>query len=109
MPNRSSKISAKVDAKFGAEPVRAAAAALLERGVAETIIGGALVAVLEDVIGLVEFFEFVLAVVIARIAVGVVLHGELAERGLELDLGAGARDAQDFVVVALGHCRLSPP
>ena len=84
--------------------MRAAAhAALLESGMAEAVIGGALIAVLEDVVGLVEFFELVLAVGVARIAVRVMLHGELAERGLELDLGAGARDAQDLVIVALGH------
>ena len=78
-------------------------AALLEGGMAEAVIGGALVAVLEHVIGLVDFLEFVLAVLVARIAVRMMLHGELAERGLELDLGAGALNAQDFVVVALGH------
>ena len=66
----------------------AAHAALLESGMAETVIGGALIAVLENVVGLVEFFELVLAVGVARVAVRVMLHGELAERGLELDLGA---------------------
>ena len=81
----------------------AAHAALLEGGVAETVIGGALVAVLEHVIGLVEFLELVLALVVARIAIRMMLHGELAEGGLQLDLGAGARNAQDFVVVAFGH------
>ncbi len=81
---------------------------MLERGMAKPIIGGALVAVLEHVVGLVEFLEFVDAVLIARIVIGVVLHGELAERGLELDLGAGAGDAQHFVVVALRHFRIIP-
>jgi hypothetical protein len=76
--------------------------------VAETVIGGALVAVLEHVIGLVDFLELVLAFVVARIAIRVVLHGELAVRGLELDLGAGARDAQDFVIVAFGHAAFPP-
>src|SRR5579862_821638 len=82
---------------------------MFERGMAKAIIGGALVAVLEYVVSLVEFLEFMDAVLIARIAIGMVLHGELAERSLELDLGAGAGDAQDFVVVALRHFRLSPP
>ena len=54
---------------------------------AEAVIGGALLAVLQDVVGLVDFLELVLAVFVARIAIGMVLHGELAERGLELDLG----------------------
>ena len=70
--------------------MRRAASAVLERGMAKPVIGGALVAVLEHVIGFVEFLEFVHAVGIARIAVRVVLHRELAERGLELDLGCGA-------------------
>ena len=84
MPNRSSKISAKEVAKSAPKPVAAAAAAMLEGGMAETVIGGALVAVLQDVVGLVEFLELVLAVLVARIAVRVMLHGELAERDLEL-------------------------
>src|SRR5476649_1121253 len=90
--------------EIGAEAVRSPAhAALLEGGVTEAIIGGALVAVLEHVIGLVELFEFVLAFGVARIAIRMMLHGELAERGLELGVAAGARYAQDLVVVALGH------
>ena len=75
--------------EIGAEAVRAAAhAALLEGGVTEAVIGGALVAVLEDVVGLVEFLESVLAFGIARIAVRMMLHGELAERGLEFGVAA---------------------
>ena len=83
--------------------MRAAARALLEGGMAEAIIGGPFVAVLEDVVGLVEFFEFMLAFGVARIAVRMMLHGELAESGLEFGLAAGARDAQDLVIIALGH------
>ena len=69
--------------------MRAAARALLEGGMAEAVIGGALLAVLQDVVGLVDFLEAVLAVLVAGIAVGVILHGELAERGLELGLARG--------------------
>ena len=78
-------------------------AAVLEGSMAEAVIGGALVAVLEHVIGLVDFLEAMLAIFVARIAIGVMLHGELAERCLEFDLGAAAGHPQDFVVVALGH------
>ena len=95
-------MSEKVEAKSAPKPC-AAAAALLESGVAEAVIGGALVAVLEHFIGFVDFVEFVLAFAVARIAVRMMLHRQLAECGLELDLGAGARDAQNFVVVALRH------
>src|SRR5450759_2078260 len=70
--------------KIGTKAVRSPAhAALLEGGVTEPVIGGALVAVLEDVIGLVEFFEFVLAFGVARIAIRMMLHGELAVGGFE--------------------------
>ena len=70
---------------------------------AKAIIGGAFVAVLEHVIGLVDFLETVLAIFIARIAIRVMLHGELAECCLEFDLGAATGYPKDFVVVALGH------
>ena len=70
-------------AEVRAEAV-AAARALLERGVAEAVIGRALVRVLEDLVGLVDLLEAVLAVLVAGIAVRVPLHGKLAERGLEL-------------------------
>ena len=96
-------MSEKVSAKSAPKPCAAPPAAVLEGGVAETVVGGALVAVLEDVVGLVEFLELVLAVGVARIAVRVMLHGELAERHLEFGIAAGARDAQDLVIVALGH------
>ena len=45
-----------------------AAAALLEGGMAEAVIGGALVAVLEDLVGLVDFLEAMLAFAVAGIA-----------------------------------------
>jgi hypothetical protein len=50
----------------------------------EAVIGGALVGVLEDVVGLVELLELVLAVLVAGIAVGMLLHGELATGGVEI-------------------------
>ena len=46
----------------------AAKPALLECSMAKTVIGGAFVAVLEDVIGLVDFLESMLAVIVAGIA-----------------------------------------
>src|SRR6185436_18410953 len=82
------------------------AAALLERRMAEAVVGGALLLVLEDVIGLVDFLEMVLAILVAGIAVGVPFHSELAVRRLHLRFGRGALDAEDFVVVALGHSAL---
>src|SRR5690606_18564674 len=67
-----------------AEAGAAGAAAVLERGVAEAVVGGPLLRVLEALIGLVDFLELVLAGFVAGVAVGVELHGELAERALQL-------------------------
>jgi len=88
--------------EIGSEAV-SAHPTVFEGSVAETVIGGALVAVLEDIVGLVYFLEAVFAILVTRIAIGVMLHGKLAKRRLELDLGGGASNTQDFVVVALGH------
>src|ERR1700680_3513295 len=44
-----------------------------------------------------------LAVGVAGIAVGVVLHGELAVGRLHVGVACGAHYAQDLVVVALAH------
>ncbi len=67
-----------------AETVRPAGPALLERRMAEAVIGGALLLVLQDVIGLVDFLEVRLAVLVAGIAIGMPLHRELAVRRLHL-------------------------
>ena len=85
-----------------------AATALLERLMAEAVIGRALVGVLEDFVGLVDFLEAVLAVLVAGIAVGMPFHRELAERGLELAVLDGALDLQHLVVAPLRH-PLVPP
>ena len=61
---------------------------MFECSMTEPVIGGALVAILEDVVRLVDFLEAVLAILVTRITVRVMLHGELAERRLELDLGS---------------------
>src|SRR5262249_18734129 len=91
-----------------AEAAGCAGAAVLEGGMAEAVVGGALVGILEDLVGLVDLLEAGLARLVAGIAVGVPLHGELTERGLELGVGGGALDFQDLVVAALGHPRVSP-
>src|SRR5262249_54824570 len=77
--------------------------ALLERGMTEAVIGGALVAVLEDVVGLVQFLEAVLGGVVAVIAVRMMILRELAEGALDLLDRRGLLDTQDFVITALRH------
>ena len=87
--------------------VEALAAALVHAGVAEAIVGGALVAVGEDRVGLGRFLELLLGRVVARVAIGVVLERQLAVGALDLPVRGRARDAQDLVVVALSHA--TPP
>ena len=65
------------------------AAAALEGGVAEAVVGRALLLVLQDVIGFADVLELLLGFLVARVAVRVMLHGELAVGLLEF-LGRGA-------------------
>ena len=79
------------------------APALLEGGMAEAVIGGALVLVGEGLIGLVDFLELDLGLLVARVAVGMMLHGRLAEGRFQLRFRTGAGHAEEFVVISLGH------
>ena len=89
--------------EIGAKTVRRADAAVLERGVAEAVIGRPLVGVLEDLVGLVELLEAMLGVVVTRIAIRMPLHRLLAKGGFDVAVVCGALDRQRFVVAALGH------
>ena len=97
------------------EPTEAAAAAsaasaLLERGMAEAVVGGALLLVLQDLIGFGRVLEFLLGGFVARIAIRMMLHGQLPVRLLDI-VGRGlARQSQQFIEVLLRHRRnpLSP-
>ena len=72
---------------------------------AEAVIGGALLIVLQDVIGFVDFLELRFGLLVARIAVGVKLHGQLAIGLLQL-LRAGALGTpRSLVIVLLRHGR----
>src|SRR5690606_34012225 len=57
--------------------------------------------VLEALIGLVDFLELVLAGVVARIAVGMELHGELAEGALEFLVVRAFAHTERFVEISL--------
>ncbi len=90
--------------EIAAEAVRMRiAGGAIESGVPKAIIGCAFLFVLKDVVGFVDLLELLLAALIAGIAVRVPLHGELAVGGLDLFVAAAARNAQDFVVIALRH------
>src|SRR5690606_2779868 len=83
------------------EALAAAGAAILESGMAETIIGGAFLRILEDLVGLVDFLELMLAGLVAGVAIGMVLHGELAEGGLQLLLVGPLANAERLVKISL--------
>ncbi len=102
MPNRSSKISENDEAKPAPKPRSATTRTLLEGGMAEPVIGGALVAVLQDFVGFVDFLELDFAGGIARILVRMPFHRELAERRLELAVVRGPLNLQGLVIAALG-------
>ena len=71
-PNIWSKMSPRPPPAEKSKPaLNPPAAALLERRVAVAVVGGALLVVLQDVVGLVDFLELRLGLLVARIAVGV--------------------------------------
>ena len=106
-PKMSSKMSDIEEVNSGPKPLAGPRpAAVLEGGMAEAVVGGALLRVLQRVVGFVDLLELVLGVGIARIAVRVELHGELAVGALERRLVGALRHAQHFVEIALGHSLL---
>ena len=86
----------------------AGAAAVLEGGMAEAVIGRALLRVAQALVGGVDFLELDLGGLVAVVAVGMELHGELAEGRLQHLVVAASRHAEDFVEIALAHSLLSP-
>ncbi len=71
--------------------------------VAEAVVQAALLGVGEHRVRLGALLELLFGGLVARIAIRVVLHRQLAVRALDLDVGRRARDAEDLVVVALAH------
>ena len=90
-------------------PGTTAGHALLEGGMAEAVIGRALLFVLQDVVGFVQFLEFLLGGLVARILVRVILHRRLAECLLD-GIAVGVTGyAQQFIIVLLRHgCGADP-
>jgi hypothetical protein len=80
------------------------------------VVTASLLRVPEDAVGLRRLLEALLGLPVPRVAIGVVLEGQLPVGGLDLLLGGIARDSKDLVVVARGHAsggcggrRRSPP
>jgi hypothetical protein len=86
---------------------RAAGHAAIEGRMAEPVIRRFLVAILQDVVGLVHFLELGLGVGVVGVAIGVQFLRLLAEGFLDLVAGRASFDPQNLVVVAFGHVRAS--
>jgi hypothetical protein len=90
-------------AEVEAAEAASARVAVLERGMTVAVIGGALLIILEDVVGFADFLELVLGRLVPLIAIRVELHGQRPVGLLDL-IGAGAaRDAEGLVIILLGH------
>src|SRR3569623_101897 len=92
-----------------AEILAAPAAALLERGMPEPIVRGALLRILEAVIGSVDRLELGLVFLAAPVHVGVIIHRELAVRRLDRRIVRPALDLEQLVIIDFGTHRRPPP
>jgi hypothetical protein len=68
---------------------------------AEAIVGGALLCVAQDAIGLARLFEFLFGRGIVRIAIGMIALGEFAVGAFDLLIAGSLADTQYFVIVSL--------
>src|ERR1700730_7052356 len=77
----------------------------LKGGMPEAIVLGASLRVGENLIGLVEFLELFLGLLVAGVAIGMVLDRQTPVRLLKLVFGGAARNAQYFVIVPFSFRR----
>ena len=82
---------------------------LLEGGVAEAVVGGALLRILQDFIGLGDLLEHLLRLLVARILVGMKLHGLLAVGLLHFLVAGPLGHAEQLVIVFLFGSHLRSP
>src|SRR5690554_2801132 len=95
-------------AALGAARAEAAAHAAVKSGMAELVIGGPALLVLQRVIGLVEFLETLLGSRVALILVGVIFLGEGPIGFLKLIGGCVTAHAEHVIKIALRHgCHLA--
>src|SRR5262249_34596214 len=98
---RVGQVEAGVEATAAAAKAAARAAAGLR--VAELVVARALLRVVQHLVRLGGFLELGLGLLVARVAVRMPLHGELAVGLLDVVHGSAARHAQHLVVIALRH------
>jgi hypothetical protein len=73
--------------------------------VAEAVVGGALLRVLQGLVGLADFLEGVFRRLVPMVGIGVKALGQLAIGGLDLFFIGGPGDPENLVIIALGHGR----
>ncbi|GAA5242167.1 hypothetical protein BMMON2_49890 [Burkholderia mallei] len=73
------------------------------------VVRGPLLAVRQHSIGFLRFLEMLLRILAVRIAVGMVLHRELAICLLDFVVARVLRDAQNLVVIPFRHIVSMPP
>src|SRR5262245_28741890 len=94
--------------RYVAKAARGAGTGMLESSMAEAVVSGALVRILEDFISLINLLETDFAALVAGIAIGMPFHRQLAEGGFQFAFVRGALDPQNVVVAAFGHARVYP-
>src|SRR4029077_6221459 len=93
----------KRSAEIGAEAGRPTAHAVLKCGMTKTVISGALVRILEDLIGLVDFLKAMLGCLVAGMAIRMALHRLLAKCSFYVAVAGSAVNLQGLVIAPLGH------
>src|SRR5262249_8951608 len=97
------------EARAEIEAAKSSGSALLESGMTETVIGGAALIVAQDLVSFRRFLEFVLGVLVALIAVGVMLHRQLAIGFFNVFRAGATGHAKDFVIIGFGGHILNAP
>src|SRR6185437_4873473 len=95
----------KIDAHSSAKRTAGKAALTTNAGMAEAIVGSALVRVAQHLVGLARLLESFIGRVVSRVAIGMVLERLLAICALKLLFRGLARDPQHFVVIGFAHLR----
>ena len=91
-------------------PLKSTAAKIaFDAGVTEAIVGGFLLGIGQYFVRLGSLFELLLGRAVALIPVGVVFEGEVAVGAFDIAFAGVAPQPEHFVVIPLGHWRLSSP
>ena len=79
-----------------------------ERGMAELVVGRAFFRIAQHLVGLADLLEFFLGGLVVGIFVGMILDGQFAVGLFDLIRRGAFLDAEQFVVIGLGHYSSSP-